>query len=127
MDLSDMSAAIPLFQRMLAADPTNAAALDQLEAIYRSAERWADLESLLVEAARRAAEPGARIELLDRAAVVAEHKLADAAEAMKCREQMVALGCEDRRNFDALERLYEAHDEVDKLRALRARRAGGAG
>jgi tetratricopeptide (TPR) repeat protein len=108
MDLADMAAAIPLFQRILARDPTNGAALDQLEAIYRSAERWRELTEVLLVAAEHAAEPSQAVEWLDRAATITETMLGDPAGAIAHRERIAELAPRSSSNLADLERLRGA-------------------
>jgi len=125
LDFSDLEATIPLFRRMLDHDPDSTVAFDQLEALYRTGALWADLAELYAHVASRTAAPARKAELHERAAVLAEQWLHDQALAIRHYEQLRALVPDHAAALVALERLYLALGDTDKLAMLRAAREMG--
>ena len=122
LGVDDLAASIPLFLRMLQADPDNTLAFDQLEALLRTGGRWVELLHLYKDVASRSAVLERKAQLLERAAVLGEERLGDQMLAIQHYEQLRALVPDHRTAFGALERLYQAIGDDDKLAALRSSR-----
>jgi hypothetical protein len=122
LGVDDLAATIPLYLRMLQADADNAMAFDQLEALFRTSGRWVDLLHLYMDVAARSTVLERKARLLERAAALGEERLGDAMLAIQQYEQLRALVPDHRAAFDALERLYQAIGDDEKLAALRSSR-----
>jgi tetratricopeptide (TPR) repeat protein len=122
LELGDLEATIPLYRRMLQSDPDSTVAFDQLEALYRTGARWTELAELYAHVASCTAVPARKPGLHERAAVLAEERLADQALAIHHYERLRALAPDHPTAFGALARLYQAVGDEAKLAALRGAR-----
>jgi tetratricopeptide (TPR) repeat protein len=103
--------AIAQLSGLLAEDPTNAAALAELERLYTATKRWADLVALLTGRADRAEAAGdvsAEVALLRQAAAVQGEQLGDAVQARASFERIVARDPRDAAALEALVTLCRA-------------------
>lgn len=105
LDVGDLESTIPLYRRMVERDPNNTVALEQLEALYRSAARWTELVELWSFVAERATSPARLQELLGKMAAVYEQRLGDRPAAIDCLERVLALAPDDPTALAALARL----------------------
>ena len=122
LDLDDLEATIPLYRRMLDHDPESTVAFDQLETLYRTGARWADLAALYQQVASRTAVEARKPELHERAAKIGEEKLGDRELAIRHYEQLRALAPDHPTAAGELERLYRAVGDEVKLASLRSSR-----
>jgi len=105
LDVGDLESTIPLYRRMVERDPNNTVALDQLEALYRSAARWQDLVELWSYVADCATSPARLQELLGKMAALHEQRLGDPGAAIACLERILAIAPDDPATLASLERL----------------------
>jgi lipopolysaccharide biosynthesis regulator YciM len=108
---------IALLRRVLSLAPASTWAFERLKLVYNLAERYDDLFALYDAAIARAADPEARRDLLEDAALAAKDLLSDSTRSIRYYEELLALR-HDARTRSALERLYERHGRHRELCAL---------
>jgi tetratricopeptide (TPR) repeat protein len=129
--LNDQAAAARTFLRVLELSPGHARALrvlrdgylksgdfDGLEALYASQNDWEGLAEVLSNAADRAEDPRAKVDLSYRAARVYAEKLAQPARAFRSYERILAADPRDLGAARALIPIYEAEEKWARLPAL---------
>jgi serine/threonine protein kinase/lipopolysaccharide biosynthesis regulator YciM len=79
--VSRLDLALPSFQAAIAIDPANEAALEGMCEVYRRAQQWPELGTVLLRRADAAATPAKARDLRAQAAELLESKLSDAAKA----------------------------------------------
>ncbi|HVR20203.1 MAG TPA: serine/threonine-protein kinase, partial [Polyangiaceae bacterium] len=82
--------ALPCFQAVVAVDPANDAALDGMAKIYRKAQQWTELGSILVSRADASASPARARDLRAEAADILEMYLGDGSGARAMVDQILA-------------------------------------
>ncbi|MEZ4225660.1 MAG: tetratricopeptide repeat protein [Polyangiaceae bacterium] len=129
--LKDPANATKTWQRVLELSPGHHRALrvlresyletgdyDGLEALYASQSDWEGLADVLSNAADRAKDDSAKIELSYRAAAVYEGKLEEPERAFRSYERILATSPTDVRAAKSLIPLYEADEKWARLPAL---------
>jgi tetratricopeptide (TPR) repeat protein len=104
---------------LLEIDETDIEALEALEAIYSSRQRWADLVDM-IERQAALADGGAAtgdetVDKLFKVAFVQEERLADPAAAIETYARIAEVDPNDLRALRSLERLYHVRNEWSKL------------
>lgn len=110
--------ALSCFQAIIATDPSNDEALDGLTALYRKAQQWQELSTLLIRRADASADPARARDLRCEAAAILENQLNDVGGARELYGQVVAVDPGHARATDALLRIFEQgrdHANVVKL------------
>jgi tetratricopeptide (TPR) repeat protein len=90
-------------------------AIDALEAIYRSEERWTDVIDVKMQRAAALAEPGERIEELRSAAALWRDKVGDPDGARLAYERILEIDPTHREAFLELEKLHQAASRWEPL------------
>jgi len=129
--LKDEARALEVWRRILELSPGQARALrvlrdayvqngdySALEALYASQNDWEGLAEVLSNAADRAKEDAAKIELSYRAAAVYAEKLGQGDRAFRSYERILSVSPKDLRAIEALIPLYEAEEKWVRLPAL---------
>lgn len=98
--------ALPCYSQALALDPANEAALDGTIALYRKAQAWADLVTILLRRADAAASAAKGRDARVDAAEILAHKLNDTSRAIDLFQKVVAEDPVHPRATAALEDLY---------------------
>jgi len=115
--------ALPVYQSILQADPTNDAALRGLAQIYRKAQQWPELGMVLTTRADAAASPGLARDLRCEAAEILEIQLADTGRARDLYEGILREDPGHVRASEALGRIYERTNDYEGLVKILERRA----
>ncbi len=114
--------ALPCLQGVLAAEPANEAALENITTIYRKAQQWQELGQLLTHRADAAATPERARDLRTEAAEILEQRLGDTAGARAVYELVLSEDPSHERAGDALARILEKQGDFDVLvQLLKAR------
>ncbi len=129
--LNDMQSSVRSWRRVLELSPGHSRALrvlreaylasadyDGLEQLYAAQKDWEGLADVLSNAADRAKEPAARIELSYRAAQVLEERLGQPDRAFRSYERILLVDPNDVRAAKALIPLYEKDEKWSRLPAL---------
>jgi golgin subfamily B member 1 len=117
--LGDADAAMATYERVLAADPDSADALDALERLTRRKERWADLARILDQKARREGDPQVAARLRRERAELLGDRLGDADASIRELEAVLEQDADNRAALRSLEKLYEKQGrDVDYLRTV---------
>lgn len=103
------------YLRMLELDTANDSAIKFLEAIYSRQENWTGLMAAYEKHASLLDEPVRRIQVLRRAARIAQNKLEDENEAARIYELLLEIDASDSEAIAALENRYESGDNWDRL------------
>jgi tetratricopeptide (TPR) repeat protein len=112
--LGDAEGAISAYQKALAVDPHDAAALRQLERLSLELSRWEGLVEVYERLASRADEPEAQVALWRRAAAVRESREREA-DPTGLYERVLEASPHDRAALEALDRLYTNRGEWREL------------
>jgi tetratricopeptide (TPR) repeat protein len=108
--------AVVAYEKARSLDPAVAPrALAALELLYTQAEQWAELVQCLDELAKLAADPAQKAALLFRLGQVAQEKLQASERAGEAFEQVIDLDKSHLAAARALEQLYEASGDHQKL------------
>ena len=121
--LSRPDLALPCFQGVVQADPSNAAALEGMAQIYRKAQQWQELGMVLTRRADAAKTPAQARDLRAEAAEILEQYLNDTHSARSLYEQILAEDPGHTKASDAVARLYERTSDFANLVKLLARRS----
>jgi tetratricopeptide (TPR) repeat protein len=116
--LGKTSDAEQAYVEILSVEPLNLGAFAALTRIFRGAQRWADLRSLLDLRQGATLEPRERLDLLAQIAELDEQGLSDAAHAVATYEKMLELDPADMRAHRALDRHYAAAERWRDLEEL---------
>jgi tetratricopeptide (TPR) repeat protein len=112
--LGDADGASAAYQKALAVDPHDAAALRQLERLSLELSRWDGLVEVYERLASRADEPEAQVALWRRAAAVRECR-EPASDPTGLYERVLEASPHDRAALEALDRLYTSRAEWREL------------
>ena len=115
--------ALPCFQTALKLDPKSTRALDGVASVYRANKMWSELGDLLVHRADASTSPSDARELRTRAAEVLEKHLSDIDGAQELYERIIREDPGDLVVSQALSRIYEKNQELDRLVPLLQRQA----
>lgn len=107
--------ALPCFQAVVQADPSNDAALAGMTEIYRKAQQWQELGMVLTRRADAAKTPAQARDLRAEAAEILERYLNDTQNARVLYEQILADDPGHSRASDAIARIYEATGDFMNL------------
>jgi tetratricopeptide (TPR) repeat protein len=115
--------ALPCFQTALKLDPKSNRALDGIATVYRANKMWSELGDLLVHRADVSTSPSDARELRTQAAQVLEKHLSDTDGAQELYERIIREDPGDLVVSQALSRIYEKNQELDRLVPLLSRQA----
>ncbi len=115
--------ALPVYQSILQAEPSNDAALRGLTQIYQKAQQWPELGMVLTTRADAAASPGLARDLRCEAAEILENQLGDTGGARALYEGILREDPGHARASEALCRIYGASNDFDGLLRILERRA----
>lgn len=115
--------ALPCFQTALKLDPKSTRALDGVATVYRANKMWSELGDLLVHRADVSTSPSDARELRTQAAQVLEKHLSDLDGAQELYERIIREDPGDLVVSQALSRIYEKNQELDRLVPLLQRQA----
>lgn len=116
--LEQGEAAIACYRAVLALDAADPRAFTALEKIYRDAQQWPDLRSLLLAWAEHCPDPERELKLRLQAAEIAEQRLNDAPSAEREYTQILQREPGHARAFEALLHAYESRQAFDSVVAL---------
>ncbi|MEO6951123.1 MAG: tetratricopeptide repeat protein [Polyangia bacterium] len=113
--LADRPRAIVALEQLLASDESDEDAWADLERALAGEERWKDLVASLDRRASIVSDPPLQRTLYDRAAVIHEEQLHDAASAIAAWHKVLDLDSEDAPALAALARLHRSRGEHAQL------------
>ncbi|HYQ27604.1 MAG TPA: protein kinase, partial [Polyangiaceae bacterium] len=115
--------ALPCFQAVVEREPADEIALDGMTEIYRKAQQWSELGTVLTRRADAAASPARARELRAEAAELLELRLNDTDGARALYEQIVSEDPGQLKASDALGRIYERTADFHSFLKILERRA----
>lgn len=121
--LARPDAALPCYQAVMATDPTNDAALEGLENLFRSMQQYKELGQVLLRRADTSSSPAKAREFRCEAADILETKLNQLAKAKELYEQVLQADPSQPRASEALLRIYDKEDNKKGQIAILERRA----
>lgn len=113
--LSRSDLALPCFQAVLAAEPSNEIALSAMTEIYRKAQQWQELGLLLTHRADAAATPAQARDLRAQSAELLEQRLGDVQGARAIYELILSEDPAHEKSGTALMRILEKSGDFDIL------------
>ena len=122
-DLADVDTAIARYRRVLEIDPSNLAAAESLERLFRAANRYEDLSVILQKKAEVLEEPADKKEALFQAAAIEEDVLERPEPAIAVYQKVLDLDSDDLRAIDALIKRYLGLSRWEELLAVYAKKA----
>jgi tetratricopeptide (TPR) repeat protein len=117
--------AVPCFGQALTLDPANEAALDGTIALYRKAQSWQELVTLLIQRADTTPIPTRARDLRAEAADIVFRKMGDAERAAEVFEQILKDDAAHPKASEALEVIYADSQQWKKLVELLEAKAKG--
>ncbi len=114
-EMKDVDEAIAALRRVLELDGADAAALEQLSALYRREQRWQDLAQVLSRARDLAAGDEARVVFQLQIAALHENEIGDDEAAVEGYRTVIGLDDRSREALAGLERLYTKLDRFAEL------------
>ncbi len=114
-EMKDVEEAITALRRLLELDGSDAAALEQLSALYRREQRWQDLAQVLSRARDLAATDEARVAFQLQIAALDENEIGDDEAAVEAYRTVIGLDDHSREALAGLERLYTKLDRFAEL------------
>ena len=120
--IGNVEVAIGLYRKVLEIDPTNLAAAESLERLFRATERYKDLSITLQRKAEIVDEPMEKKDALFQAAAIEEDVLNDADAAIAVYNKVLELDGDDVRAIDALIRRYLGLSRWQDLLAVYAKK-----
>lgn len=117
--------AFPCYSEALNIDPSNDAAMEGTIALYRKAQSWQELVTLLVQRADSTSNPAKARDLRAEAAQVVDRKLGDPARASEIYETILKDDPSHPLATEALERIYSDRKEFKPLVELLQTKAKG--
>ncbi|MBL8719692.1 MAG: tetratricopeptide repeat protein [Myxococcales bacterium] len=120
--------ALPSYQAAIKLDPANEAALEGMCEVYKKAQQWPELGTVLMKRADAAATPGRARDLRAQAADILETKLSDANKAKDLYQQILAEDPGHPQAADGIERICtRSGDFVSVVKIFEARAASVRG
>ena len=116
--------ALPCLQAVLATEPANEAALENISNIYRKAQQWQELGMMLTHRADAAATPALARDLRTESAEILEQRIGDIAGARTVYELVLSEDPGHVKAGEALARILEKSGDFDVLVKLLAERVG---
>ncbi|MBK7400237.1 MAG: protein kinase [Myxococcales bacterium] len=114
--------ALPSYQAAIKLDPANEAALEGMCDVYKKAQQWPELGTVLMKRADAAATPGRARDLRAQAADILETKLSDANKAKDLYQQILAEDPGHPQAADGIERICtRSGDFVSVVKIFEAR------
>lgn len=110
--------AVPCFGQALTLDPANDAAMEGTIALYRKAQSWQELVSMLLARAQAASNPLKARDYRAEAAEIVHRKLGDPSRAAEVFEQLLKDDPAHPKATEALESIYAEQKEWKRLVAL---------
>lgn len=107
--------ALACFQGVVAVEPSNDAALEGMAGIYRTAQQWPELGTILLRRADIATNPGRARDFRARAAEILDTKLNEPLRAKDIYEQILVEDPTHEASIDALARIYERTGDNQNL------------
>ena len=104
--LSDSDGAIATFRQVLSIDDVDMVAMDALERLYVSLERWEPLKDIYAKKADLAEDPEDKTRMLYVLAQVHDRELKDVAKAIETYQAILDLDAEELPAIQSLDRLY---------------------
>lgn len=117
--------AVSCLGQALTLDPANDAALEATIALYRKAQSWQELVTMLVQRAATSTNPARARDLRAEAAEVVYRKMGDSERAAEVFEQVLADDPAHPKAAEALESIYAERQEWKKLVGLLEAKAKG--
>lgn len=117
--------AVPCFGKALTLDPANDAALEGTIALYRKAQSWQELVTMLIQRADTTTNPPRARDLRAEAADVVYRKMGDAERAAEVFEQILKDDPAHPKAAEALESIYSERQQWKKLVELLEAKAKG--
>ncbi len=102
--------ALPCFQTVLALDPAHQGALAGMTALYRRAQQWTELVSVLETRIGRAATPERGRDLRAEAAEILETRMSEPSRARDLYEEILEEDPAHQKAVEALGRIYQRED-----------------
>lgn len=121
--LSRPDLALPCYQAVVAAEPSNDAAMEGMATIYRIAQQWPELGAVLLRRADIAASPAKARDLRASAAELLDTKLNEPLRAKDIYEQILADDPAHEAANDALASIYERTGDFSGLVKMLEKRA----
>lgn len=118
-----LDTAVACYQAIVATDPGNEAALSGMSSIYRKAQQWAELGTILLHRADAAATKAQARDLRAEAAELLENKLNDPARARDLFQQIFDEDPSHEKAAQALARILERLEDYAGLVAILEQRA----
>ncbi len=115
--------AADMFERVVALEPSNPAALRGLERCYHALRDWPRLTRVLRARAENTYDRAHKVELLSTAAEVLESKLGDLASAVETHRDLLVVDPKHKRALADLARLYEKLGDWANVATYKARLA----
>lgn len=122
-DLGDFDTAVARYQKVLEIDPTNLPAAEALERLFRTAERYADLSTILQRKAEILDEPSDKKDALFQSAAIEEDVLERPESAIAVYQKILDLDSDDVRALDALIKRYLGLSRWPELLAVYSKKA----
>jgi tetratricopeptide (TPR) repeat protein len=120
--LADRATARRAYEQVLAGDPANASALDELGRIAASESRWADAAQILERRIDVESDPDHRVRLRRELAALVRDRVGDPARAIECWQAVLDEVPTDLDAIGALESLFESQKRYRDLEDLVQRR-----
>lgn len=114
---------LPCFERVLALDPAHEGALDGMATIYRRAQQWKELATVLQTRVDRATIPERARDYRAEAAELYETKLSDPNRARELYEETLKEDPGHQKTVDALVRIYQRGEDYTGLVRVLERQA----
>ncbi len=105
-EVGDIDRAIELYRKVLEVTPRDLSAVDALQQLFHTAERYAELSAILQRKSQVLEEPADQKAALYQAALLEEEVLSRPESAIAVYEAVLALEADDLRALDAVIRLY---------------------
>ncbi len=106
VQIGDVQQAIARYQIVTEIDPSHIAALEALDRLYESTERWAELASVLEKKSEVASSPDEILAIQYKLGQLAEHRLNDLDRAVRYYRDILAAAPEHEPALRALEALF---------------------
>lgn len=121
-DVGDVERAIGLFNKVIEIDPSNLAAAQALEELFRATQRSGDLAAVLLAKADMLDDVDERKAALYQAATLEEDVLGRQDQAVVVYRKILEADPEDIRSIDALINLYLRMEQWEKLLEMQGKR-----
>lgn len=115
MQMAEFDDAVEAYREILVIEPSDILAMESLERVFETFQRWNELVEILEQKANATYDPDAIVAIRSRVASIWEEELQDISQAIIAHQSVLAADQSHLPSLEALERLYMSTEQWNEL------------